>query len=348
MGLHTLTIDPGYVQDWGYWEAFRELIQNAMDAAEHPSEVTLRRSDQGTVRIANRTGQLPLRSLLLGCSTKRGDDSARGQFGEGYKLAMLALCRLGVRVTVENGSKTWTPRIEHCQEFGGPVLKVEVTERPNAHDGSGVSFVVEGVPEEVWSQVMGRILPDPETQRVLPDQAGNIYVGGLWVAKVEKFRHGYNFTPSEVRLDRDRRMVSSHDLSLVTSKLWSECPDFEAVASMLDDNAPDIQFLHHYATTESPVVQGVVGKFAAENPDRIPCHNRDQARRAEGAGLRPVMVSEVLHSLLVRTLGRQYIPAKGAPVDRLRSILTEIQYSISPDQRDEIEDIIVSMGGAKS
>src|SRR5688572_23444582 len=90
-----LTINPGYVKDWGIWEAVREFVQNGLDSHDNGFHLSIERGggESKTVRIRNVGTTLDRRTLLLGASDKDGT-LERGKFGEGYKLGLLTLSRL--------------------------------------------------------------------------------------------------------------------------------------------------------------------------------------------------------------------------------------------------------------
>jgi hypothetical protein len=79
-------------QEWDEWAAIRDIVQNALDEAESYQwgydEQGLWISDHGRgIAVAN---------FLLG-PPKLKPDYARGKFGEGMKIAALALIRKGTR-----------------------------------------------------------------------------------------------------------------------------------------------------------------------------------------------------------------------------------------------------------
>lgn len=88
-----LTIGPDYVPLWGIWEATREFIQNALDGAQDGYAFDIHRGQNGTVVIRNKGAVLLPRHLILGQTSKAGGEY-RGQYGEGFKLGMMALCRI--------------------------------------------------------------------------------------------------------------------------------------------------------------------------------------------------------------------------------------------------------------
>ena len=113
----------------------------------HPMSITRGGGAAQTIYIRNEGTALSRSTLLLG-STSKGDGGSRGKFGEGYKLAFLVLCRLGVQVQVRTGSEIWTPYIEKSDTFGSDLLKVKI--RPASKHEEKVEIQVHNIPDETW------------------------------------------------------------------------------------------------------------------------------------------------------------------------------------------------------
>ena len=90
-------------QDWGEWEAIRDIVQNALDEAE---SYRWGYDDEG-LWIADTGRGVSVADFLLG-PPKIKPDYARGKFGEGMKIAALALVRKGYSIHVETvGRELW-------------------------------------------------------------------------------------------------------------------------------------------------------------------------------------------------------------------------------------------------
>ncbi len=114
----TLPISDGYVASWGLWEAVREIWQNAMDAAdEDPSCLVTLSHEEGVLRIETSIGSLDPSTLVLGSTSKKDRPGQRGKFGEGYKLALLVLARLGLPTLINTGDEVWSARLEYAAEL---------------------------------------------------------------------------------------------------------------------------------------------------------------------------------------------------------------------------------------
>ena len=99
----TLTISPDYVKNWTEQDAISEFIQNWIDQRnQEPEAGSSIKSSKGCLIIDNNFSVLQRQTLLLGGGTKADDTGAIGGFGEGYKIALLVLTRLGFKVSIAN------------------------------------------------------------------------------------------------------------------------------------------------------------------------------------------------------------------------------------------------------
>ncbi len=109
-GWQLLPIGPTstWRQDWGEWEAIRDIVQNALDEAE---AYTWGHDEQG-LWIADAGRGVAIVDFLLG-PPKLKPEYARGRYGEGMKIAALALLRDGYSVHVSTvGREIWMVFIE--------------------------------------------------------------------------------------------------------------------------------------------------------------------------------------------------------------------------------------------
>jgi len=104
-GWHLIIIGPTstWRQDWGEWEAIRDIVQNALDEAESYSYGY----DKEGLWIMDNGRGIAVADFLLG-PPKLKPDWARGKFGEGMKIGALALLRQGYSVHIKTvGRELW-------------------------------------------------------------------------------------------------------------------------------------------------------------------------------------------------------------------------------------------------
>ena len=123
MTRHKMSLDIGYVSDWGVQEALRELFQNAID-----NGIWEYRIYNSSIEIRSKNTALTTASLLLGHSCK--SDGAIGKFGEGYKLACLVLTRLSKQVIIDTANEVWRPKLINSRTYKTQLLAHTI---PRAH-----------------------------------------------------------------------------------------------------------------------------------------------------------------------------------------------------------------------
>lgn len=124
-------------QDWGEWEAIRDIVQNALDECEY---YTWGYDDEG-LYIRDVGKGIAVADFLLG-PPKLKPDYARGKFGEGMKIAALALLRLGYSIRVETKSRVlWIIFLE--QKVNGHAETLAALWKPNGRR-SGTNFHIIG------------------------------------------------------------------------------------------------------------------------------------------------------------------------------------------------------------
>lgn len=350
-----LSMSPNYVKHWGLWEALREILQNALDAKSkgHSMEV-YDYNVHGVsphLRISNGGPALSRSMLLLGQTTKQGDDTQIGQFGEGFKLALLVLCRLGHQVNISTGNELWTPCLRHSEEFGCDVLTIDITERmlqDNAVVSSdGVEFSIHGTSTEA---LKGLYEPNMPINRPLPDKAGMVFIQGLFVCKVEGFKYGYNLSSDRLKLDRDRGMVDGFDLAYQTSRIWTDIHHDDAefgdntLLDLINEKAKDVEYVNYHVPKASPVEARLVSSYSRSYGDAIPVSTQAEITQAVAAGKKFQLVPDSLKAILWRAVGF-FIPSVGTPAQRLNAFIKKHKSSLSDSQVAELRDIIKALPG---
>ena len=324
MRNYTLSLSPDYVSSWGFWEAIRELLQNAMDqgtwSMDHVDDDTL---------LIKSGGHLEPRTLLLGVSEK--EPGSRGQFGEGYKLALLVLTRLGYCVEIFNGSELWIPSFVNSADYGTKVLQIGVIE--DGAESVGIIYKIRNVDCAQYESIKSYIKESVDS--ILPDTlAGQVYVGGLYVCTLKEFKHGYTF--ESMKLDRDRGLVSSFDLSYRSSKMWMSSGRISEIRKLLEAKAPDVQYCDSWinASVATSLYNSYVEFYGK---DVVPVTTQEEIKEVIDAGGKFQLVSLVLKKIL-NSCYKWVVPTNLGPAARLKRIIDK-NY-LSDDVRSELEDII--------
>lgn len=319
-----LTISTKYVPNWGIWEGIREIVQNALDARDCRGATFDLRYDPtySNLIIESKGVTLDRQTLLLGESDKVGNSAARGHFGEGYKLAWLALLRAGLSIRVDTGSERWEPAVVKSETFGGAeVIAVNIKQR-NLKDGiyNGVKVVISPVSKEDMAHVRDRVLEFNKPEKVIPcgyrgqvllDErfAGLLFAKGLFVGRLGSgYRYGYDF--HTIELDRDRKMADPWSLrfnvrACIEEAVRSESLSPETVFDLLNSEGGEAEavreFSSHvsrdFATKLADVFQARYGS------ESVPVASTGESLEADQVGLRGIVMQEGARAVVAQVLG---------------------------------------------
>ena len=377
MTKYELPISTSYVPNWGVVEAVREIFQNAVDnEIENPENKMSWDFDGNTLTISNKTSLLEARSLLLGESSKRDNKDTIGQHGEGYKIAFMVLLRNNKKIKVYNygAREVWDVRLVKSKRYCGELLttvfvdKQAVWKKVPNYD---LSIEIEGITENEFDDIVSKnlilqkmIVPENFTEdRIFygnrgnnillsESESGNIYVKGLFVCKNEKLKYGYDFLPSIITLDRDRRLVDTFYLFWEASALWQEAvargkKEFkDKFMELYNNKSGDVQYVKDMSAYINPVADLVAESFYSENgDDAIPVTSNTEYEiiKKNGAGT-PVIVSEEHKKLLgySRFVNTVEVVEQITIQDKLRDWLDRIvdKYELESDDIDEFNSLI--------
>jgi len=290
--VYPLPLSPTYVRHWGVVEAVRELIQNAIDS---DAEFEYALLDDAVV-LRSRGVTLDASTLVLGNTTKAEDADKIGSFGEGYKIALLVLTRLGRQTVVVNGSVTWTPEFRESEVFGSTLLHIVEATRENP--GSDLEFRISGLSQvEMDAITYSCLLMQPPMDdamavpqgRILPSKPGRLYVGGLFVCETE-LEFGYDIHPRLIRLERDRQTVSDWDLKSITRDMWIATGQHDRVAEMIARECPDTAYVQYGGATDL-VKEACYRHFMAKHPGGIVARTHAEMEAMVAKGLTKVIVA---------------------------------------------------------
>lgn len=339
---HILSLSAKYVAHWGAWQAVRELLQNAIDQhhADAQSGVVFAYSPHiERLTIGTTNAFLTPKTLLLGETDKAEDAGAIGEFGEGYKLAILVLLRLQMDVTIRNGAETWVAKLERSEEYGAHVLTVERFVSGDPSDG--VYFDIDGFPKHMFDEVAENYAPGLAIDYILTEEhlRRRVFVGGLFVCLIEELTYGYNFSPKNLRLDRDRMTAKTFDVSCATSRLWDKSGDDEALYASMAEGALDTS----YCRVDRPKVQKYfVEQYMCETPDAIPVSTDREAQQLLATGHRVRRVPTALRDL-IRRVHTFVFNRAGTPTERLKRFQEQFGHLIyDAEAKAELKSIVES------
>lgn len=275
----SLTVSTNYVRSWGLWEALREFIQNGLDAHDEGHQLTITRGggQKKTITIRNEGCILARETLLLGGGDKQ-DTGARGRFGEGYKLGLLALARMkasgesSIEVQIRTGSEIWTPVLERDDTFDAKLLRIRI--RPTASYMGAVEVQIHYVSDGDWDIIQSQLLNIPglpKTQGRLcvkagrnqillgEDDKGRLFSRGLYIGRLPgEYCYGYDLASLEV--DRDRRIADPWSLQKALREVFNE---------VVREKSLSMEELYSLLQSESAEAKTVAEAYAYGMSDRL-------------------------------------------------------------------------------
>lgn len=362
-----LTMAKTYVSDWGFWEAMRELVQNALDHKDKAGERIAVQYHKPTKKllVTSTNCKLSLSSLVLGVSDKGEDSSARGQFGEGYKLALLVLVRLGLDVKVYNQDEVWVPSFEHDEELNTELLTIKVY--PKDTQSKNVVFSIGGARHGMASKIKNRLIVDREKSigfktdfgTILTEERfkGKIFVGGLYVSNPElDLQHGFDFDPEHVELGRDRGLIDSFNVQWLASKMWLSIKDDDTAG--LDEAVKTIYtgghgssagFVGSVGHRNEQIYDSVANKFYSEFPaTAVPVSTEQERKTAliDYDNAVPVVVTESVKRII--TGSERYKQVKTqlkprihlTPNEIINELLSKYKLDLGPMYKVLVEELV--------
>lgn len=315
-----LSLHRDYVPSWGIFEGIREFLQEALDARDegYKTEIKFLPSEKVRIKVEDKT--LDREALLLGYSTKRNNEDLRGQHGEGFKLAMLVLTRMGKEVWIKTGDEVWKPKFEKSAQFQTDTLVVETTKTQTPIDGTQIE--VRGVTKEEWDIIRPcfldlltipeeDIISVPYYGRVLrgDEFADRLYVGGIFVQNLkENYSYGFDLLPRCVKLDRDRRAADRWDVqwqvrTLLRASFSQEKISAEHVLDLIEaDQGEARAFESDYGSSD-------LGKAIAEEFEKrygegaVPVNSVGEAQDVEHFGKRGIITNKAIQKVIANNLG---------------------------------------------
>ena len=344
MKRHKMSLDVEYVKDWSIQDALRELFQNAIDYNDW--EYVFVNSE---LHIISKGTELDIRSLLLGHSKKSSE--AIGKFGEGYKLAMLVLTRLGFKAQIISGNSVWYPKIIDSRTYKAKQLVFDIDTTENY--SPDLIFVVQGITEEIMQELRERNLhvapPSSfdETQygQILPSAyAGKIYVNGLYVSTIQEMKYGYNFKPKYLTLDRDRRIVRDFDIQWLSCQMWSELNNIELILELIKQQASDVKYLDSFTySAKQSLADKAAEEFMLEHGEEaIPVVYNTDIDIAKREGHEKIVIVPKVTQQLIERSSIWTRPAPKVIRKSPREILLDFnrKHCLSEEAQEDFEEIL--------
>lgn len=222
-------ISKDYVPNWGIVQAIREIYQNFIDYGEFEVVINKITESSSAIRISNDFKPDNWEFLKIGFSKKK--DGSIGKHGEGLKLAGLIFKRndkmFRISTSIGRADATY-----YEDDLLGTCYGLSINKMTN--DKFEVYFEADNKDIEIFKYGCIQkkdILHTSYCGNIVNKKAGNIYVGGLYVSRLEGLKYALDFNPSHVSLGRDRDVPSTWDMEYYTNQIINSCShklDFKA------------------------------------------------------------------------------------------------------------------------
>ncbi|MDD4378254.1 MAG: hypothetical protein PHH48_08975 [Eubacteriales bacterium] len=375
---YELTISTNYVPDWTFIEAFRELVQNALDnQIENPENEMGFNFDieSGEVKISNKTSILEVETLLLGSTTKSDNENTIGQHGEGYKIAFMVLLREGKTIKVLNYGKRekWTVRLVKARRYNNnlvPTVEIEKEAFWKSVPDNDLTIIVGGVTQEEYKMIVEKNLnlrdeincfTVPNMGRILKDEGekGNIYVKGLFVCNMKNLHFGYDFEPRLIELDRDRKLVKEFDVAWQTSGMFKYAYgngfDKKDIRDMIVNGARDTQYIRgriaipadgdefkSYDTDQLLAEELAIDFIDQHGENSVPVTDNRELELVKQNNSKPIIVNESLASYISRATSVvvKKVPQEQTVREQFQDFLNEIEHKLTDEELERFTRLI--------
>lgn len=313
---YELTLVKNYASNWDLQDALREIIQNAIDQEQQVEDNKMEISyNEATEElfVSNKKSVLNKKMLLLGYTSKKNDSETIGQFGEGLKLALLILNRLGKEVIIYNyGAKeVWTSKFVKTRRYEGEELLtifVDTGALFSHFPDNDLTIKIAGISKQDYLDLQARTLLLQEDLgeciysdygRILlnPKYQGEIFVNGLYVSNVYNMKYGYDIKPQYLKIGRDRNLLNEFDICSVTTNMWkiSNRPE---IKDLVHEDKKDISNLRYYA--EKNISEDIFHLFEEEHGFKIPvCSKNEYDYMSELYGAENIFITNELECKVI-------------------------------------------------
>lgn len=214
-------ISENYVSNWGVVQAIREIYQNFIDYGEFNVVINKITENHSSVRISNDFKPDSWEFLKIGFSKKK--DGSIGQHGEGLKLAGLVFKRndkmFRIYSTIGRADAAYyeDDKLGTCYGLSISDMTSNKFEVYFEADTEDIEIFKEGYIQS------NDVLHKSHYGNIVNKKAGNIYVGGLYVCRLNGLKYALDFKPSFVSLGRDRDVPSTWDMEYYTNQIINSC-----------------------------------------------------------------------------------------------------------------------------
>ena len=172
---------------------------------------------------------------------------------------------------------------------------------------------------------------------IIPERPGDIFIGGLWVCKLENFKYGYNFKPEFISLDRDRRIVRDFDVAWLTAQMWKETTEYDIVNQLIEEKAPDIKDLTYFAyNLEQGFMDNAAKAFITANgSNAVPVATQAELAKAQEENYTNIVLVAPIQKEFIYRSSIYTKPPPPKPIKTPREVLLQFKIDYWPQMSEE-------------
>lgn len=232
---------------WGELEAVKEFVQNLVYSKSELKDSISIQYDNNCAVLWNTPSGFDKSKLLIGESEQRDSETAPGNYGEGIKVAMLVLRRLGIDVSIQTNGFRVTAELEPSSLDSSVKALIFYIEDNNIYGGTKVTI---SCSEHILEKAKSHFLALDEDvedidnmigSSVLEGHSGEIYVNGVLVTTRPAI-FGYNIMDKTI-MNRDRTAVDEKALKENIQTILSKLEDSNQIRKVLDGILSDNSLL---------------------------------------------------------------------------------------------------------
>jgi hypothetical protein len=227
-------ISPNYIPGWDGAKALREIIQNYLDTLQEfkcRGRITWAK---GYATVKDNGPGLEMKHFALGISEK--SDTAKGQFGEGLKLALLVLTREGREVEIQTKNQVIRPEIVHDPNYKTDILVLDVQPSKRVFRGTTIRVACS---EAELAEAKGYFVEFMKDQFIWMDKdkisspSGFLYLNGTRIGQIPNSLFSYHLSGKWGNLgNRDREVVNINLVRPAISRILSETKSNQVITAV--------------------------------------------------------------------------------------------------------------------
>ncbi|WP_313558835.1 hypothetical protein [Ruminiclostridium cellobioparum] len=286
---------------WGEWHIIREFISNALDCVG---------MDISRVEIINHDGYIHIKdggsgySLVyakrIGATSKKGDASTIGMFGEGVKMSLLTCIRKSIKVMLASMDWLIIPKMVEAEDQ--QVLFYDIYHTKQPISGSLVAIEATEVIADVINNLHNyfiyyskdQCLSGNQTDGIYPLKNGlsRLYNKGVYVKDLQGL---FSYSISIDKLNRDRDTISYSDIGYKIRDIWERVNSVELLKTFLQQavkpSSERDRYIEFYASTYSNYPHIWAKAFIELYGENARLFTNDiAAREAETLGFLPINI----------------------------------------------------------